>query len=57
MQDFSPSTWNKVAGSLLWIWDHPALHSEFQDSQGYVERPCLKNRKLKFVLIKITYKY
>ena len=25
----------------------PSLQSEFQDSQGYTEKPCFKNQKLK----------
>jgi hypothetical protein len=34
-----------------WAWWHmpliPALQSEFQDSQGYTEKPCLKKKKKK----------
>ena len=26
----------------LWVHDQPGLHSEFQDSQSYIVRPCLK---------------
>jgi hypothetical protein len=26
---------------------HPGIQSEFQDSQGYKEKPCLKNQKKK----------
>jgi hypothetical protein len=29
----------------LWVWDQPGLQSEFQDSQGYTEKPCLKRNK------------
>jgi hypothetical protein len=25
----------------LWVWD-PGLQSKYKDSQGYVEKPCLK---------------
>jgi hypothetical protein len=36
----------------FWVWDQPGLQSEFQDSQGYTEKPCLEkqnktNRKRK----------
>ena len=26
----------------LWVQDQPVLHNEFQDSQNYIVRPCLK---------------
>jgi hypothetical protein len=29
----------------LWVWDQPGLQSEFQDNQGYTEKPCLKKKK------------
>jgi hypothetical protein len=29
----------------LWVWDQPGLQSEFQDSQGYTEKPCLEKTK------------
>jgi hypothetical protein len=32
---FNPSTWEAEAGGL---------QSEFQDSQGYTEKPCLKKQ-------------
>jgi hypothetical protein len=28
----------------FWVWGQPGLKSEFQDSQGYTEKPCLKNK-------------
>jgi hypothetical protein len=31
----------------FWVWGQPGLHSEFQDSQGYTEKPCLKKQKTK----------
>jgi hypothetical protein len=31
----------------LWVWGQPGLQSEFQDSQGYTEKPCLKKKKKK----------
>jgi hypothetical protein len=35
---FNPSTWEGVRGQ-------PGLQSEFQDSQGYTEKPCLEKKK------------
>jgi hypothetical protein len=37
---FNPSTWEAEAGG-------PGLQSEFQDSQGYTEKPCLEKPKKK----------
>lgn len=34
----------------LWVLGKPGLCSEFQDSQGYVERLCLKKSKQKIFL-------
>jgi hypothetical protein len=31
----------------FWVWGQPGLQSEFQDSQGYTEKPCLKKIKKK----------
>jgi hypothetical protein len=28
----------------FWVQGQPGLQSEFQDSQGYAEKPCLKNK-------------
>jgi hypothetical protein len=28
----------------FWVRGQPGLQSEFQDSQGYTEKPCLKNK-------------
>jgi hypothetical protein len=36
---FNPSTWKAEAGGIR---GQPGLQSEFQDSQGYTEEPCLK---------------
>jgi hypothetical protein len=36
----NPSTWEAEAG----VQGQPGLQSEFQDSQGYTEKPCLKNK-------------
>jgi hypothetical protein len=43
---FNPSTWEAEAGGCL--SSRPAgLQSEFQDSQGYTEKPCLEKPKKK----------
>jgi hypothetical protein len=31
----------------FWVQGQPGLQSEFQDSQGYTEKPCLKKPKKK----------
>jgi hypothetical protein len=31
----------------FWVRGQPGLQSEFQDSQGYTEKPCLEKRKKK----------
>jgi hypothetical protein len=31
----------------FWVWGQPGLQSEFQDSQGYIEKPCLEKQKNK----------
>jgi hypothetical protein len=31
----------------FWVPGQPGLQSEFQDSQGYTEKPCLKKQKTK----------
>ena len=31
----------------FWVWGQSVLQSEFQDSQGYTEKPCLKKWKKK----------
>jgi hypothetical protein len=28
----------------LWVCGQPGLQSEFQDSQGYIKKPCLENQ-------------
>ena len=35
---FNPSTWEAEAGGFL----SGGLQSEFQDSQGYTEKPCFE---------------
>ena len=41
---FNPSTWEAEAGGFL-SSSQPGLQSEFQDSQCYTEKPCLKKTK------------
>jgi hypothetical protein len=41
---FNSSTWEAEAGGFR---GQPGLQSEFQDSQGYIEKPCLKKKKKK----------
>jgi hypothetical protein len=31
----------------FWVWSQPGLQSEFQDSQDYTEKPCLRKTKKK----------
>lgn len=33
---FKFSTWEEEAGRNLWVQGQPDLHSEYQDSQGYI---------------------
>jgi hypothetical protein len=40
---FNPGTWEAEAGGFL--SSRPAWSTEFQDSQGYTEKPCLGKRK------------
>jgi hypothetical protein len=42
---FNPSTREAEAGRFL--SSRPAWSTEFQDSQGYTEKPCLKKPKKK----------
>jgi hypothetical protein len=41
---FNPSSWEAEAGGFL-VRGQTGLWSEFQDSQGYTEKPCLKTNK------------
>jgi hypothetical protein len=43
---FIPSTLEAEAGGFL-VRGQPGLQSEFQDSQGYIEKPCLEKQKQK----------
>jgi hypothetical protein len=38
---FNPSTRESEAGGFMSSRGQPGLQSEFQDSQGYIEKPCL----------------
>jgi hypothetical protein len=31
----------------FWVWGQPGLQSEFQDGQGYTEKPCLEKTNTK----------
>ena len=45
---FNLSTWEAEAGGFLSCRrGQPGLQSEFQVSQGYTEKPCLKKKKKK----------
>ena len=39
---FNPSTQDAEAGGFLCVQGQSGLQSEFQDSQGYTEKLCLK---------------
>jgi hypothetical protein len=41
---FNPNTWEAEASRFL--SSRPGLQSEFQDSQGYTEKPCLEKPKI-----------
>jgi hypothetical protein len=38
----------------FWVQGQPGLQSEFQDNQGYTEKPCLEKSK-KNLLIHLSY--
>ena len=43
---FIPSTWSVgKRQTYLWVQVQSGLQSEFQDSQGYTEKPCLEKPK------------
>jgi len=41
---FDPNTGEAVTGGSLGVVGHPGLQSEFQDSQGYTEKPSLRKQ-------------
>jgi hypothetical protein len=45
---FNPSTWEAEAGGFLSL--RPAWFTEFQDSQGYTEKPCLGKKRRELLL-------
>jgi hypothetical protein len=48
---FNPSTWEAEAGgSLSW------RQSEFQDSQGYTEKPCVETPKPKSYFLFVSFR-
>jgi hypothetical protein len=42
----NPSTWEAEAGGFEFEASLIGLQSEFQDSQGYTEKPCLEKKKI-----------
>ena len=42
---FNLSTWEVEAGGSLRVQGQPGLQSEFQDSQGYTQKPCLEKSR------------
>jgi hypothetical protein len=32
---------------IIWVQGPPGLQCEFQNTQGYIEKPCLKKKKKK----------
>lgn len=54
MYTFNLSTQKETkAGRSLWLWGQLCLQSEFQTSQGYKLRPCLKQSKPKDKFLKV----
>lgn len=45
MRTCNPNLWEVKVGGLLQDQGQPGLHSEFQTTQDYVVRPCLKIQK------------
>jgi hypothetical protein len=53
---FNPSTWEAEVGRSLCVRGQPGLQSEFQDSQGYTMKPCLKKtNKTQKWMITVSY--
>jgi hypothetical protein len=46
MHAFNPSTWEAEAGRFP-VRGQPGLQREYQDSQGYREKPCLERKQNK----------
>jgi hypothetical protein len=47
----NPSTLKRQRQVDFWVQGQPGLQSEFQDSQGYTEKPCLKKKKYIYIYI------
>jgi hypothetical protein len=47
VHSFNPSTQEAEAGASLSICGQLGVQIEFQDSQGYAEKPSLENKNLK----------
>jgi hypothetical protein len=48
---FNPSTWRqRQRQEVFWVRGQPGLQSEFQDSQGYTEKPCLNKTKIIIII-------
>ena len=47
---FCPSTQKAEAGRSLRVRGQSSLQSEFQNSQDYTEKPCLKKQKQLLVI-------
>jgi hypothetical protein len=51
---FNPSTWEAEAGGFLSSRPAWSTEFEFQDSQGYTEKPCLRKIKTKQKCVKMN---
>ena len=41
---FDPNTWRQKQADF-WVWGQPGLQSDFQDIQGYTEKPYIKKQQ------------
>ena len=53
---FNLSPQEAEAGRSLWVQDQPGLQIEFQDSQDYTEKPCLKKANKQNTLLFYYYR-
>lgn len=44
-QTFNPSIQGAEVGRQIWIWAQPGIETEFQDNQGYTEKPKVSTYK------------
>jgi hypothetical protein len=42
--NFNPLPQEAEAGGAIWVQEKSGLQIEFQDSQGYTEKPCLEKQ-------------